>query len=45
VRAFTIATNQVDPHNPAAGTDPEKEAYVSVLLNGAGYYEESSVSK
>jgi len=39
----TIATNQIDPHDPSAGTDPEKEAYVSVLLNGAGYYEMSEM--
>ncbi len=25
-----IATNQLDPHNPAAGTDPDKEALVTI---------------
>jgi len=25
-----IATNQIDPHDPGAGTDPEKEAYISL---------------
>jgi RHS repeat-associated protein len=26
----TIATNQIDPHDPSKGTDPEKEAYVTI---------------
>lgn len=26
----TIATNQIDPHDPTQGTDPEKEAYVTI---------------
>lgn len=26
----TIATNQVDPHDPSQGTDPEKEAYNTI---------------
>jgi len=32
----TIATNQIDPHDPSQGTDPEKEAYISVLFPGSG---------
>ncbi len=29
-----IATNQREPHNPAAGTDPEKEALVTIDADG-----------
>jgi RHS repeat-associated protein len=29
-----IATNQRDPHNPAAGTDPDKEALVTIDADG-----------
>jgi RHS repeat-associated protein len=50
-RGETIATNQVDPHDPSKGTDPEKEAYVSIdagaptsavnTLPGSSAYNES----
>ena len=31
----TIATNQVDPHDPSQGTDPRKEALVTIdAVNG-----------
>ncbi|MFC1573151.1 RHS repeat-associated core domain-containing protein, partial [Candidatus Eisenbacteria bacterium] len=26
----TIATNQIDPHDPSQGTDPEREAFVTI---------------
>ncbi|MFO7908071.1 MAG: FG-GAP-like repeat-containing protein, partial [Pirellulaceae bacterium] len=29
-RGETIATNQVDPHDPSQGTDPDKEALVTI---------------
>jgi RHS repeat-associated protein len=29
----TIATNQVDPHDPGQGTDPEKEAFVTIAAD------------
>ncbi|MGB9629585.1 MAG: DUF7619 domain-containing protein, partial [Thermodesulfobacteriota bacterium] len=29
----TIATNQIDPHNPGQGTDPKKEALITIDAN------------
>jgi RHS repeat-associated protein len=29
----TIATNQIDPHDPGQGTDPEKEAFVTIAAD------------